>query len=149
MLCVWSIHKADSSLRKKKWKASGKSDFLFGRLLLSYFSCVAAAGQECGASWTGCGVCASAAAGEQRGKVPDHNLGTKSDSCSPPIPMLAFGIFQKPDGGKVCLLVVLSTDRAGILLEPPEVEQAAQRNRQSPGLFSSQSLIADPSGTRR
>lgn len=76
-------------------------------------------------------------------------MGPRFDSCSPAIPMLAFRIFQKPGEGKVCLLLVISIDRAGILLELPEAEQADQRNRQSPGIFSSQSLIADPSGTRR
>lgn len=61
---------------------------------------------------------------------------------------LGFFFFQKPDEGK-CLLLVVGIARTGIPPELPEAEQAEQRNRQSPGLFSSPSLIADPPGTGR
>lgn len=134
---------------RKSGKPVGKVFFS----LVDYFCptslvCSPLAGQEHIASLTGCGARTSAPARLQRWKAPVHNLGTKFDSCSLPIPVLAFGFFSKPDEEK-CLLLVIGIDRTGVLLELPEVKQAEQRNRQSPGLFSSQSLIADPPGTRR
>lgn len=44
-------------------------------------------------------------AGERRGKVPDREPGTKLDPRSSPVPALAFELFQRPDEGKVWLLL--------------------------------------------
>lgn len=124
--------------------------FLFGQVL-SYFSCVTAA------HWQGKStVPPCLAVGfvpqlqlESRGEGAwPESLGTKFDSCSPPIPMLSFRFFQKPGEGKVPPLshwYWWEWNPAGAAWG----RTVEQRNSQSPALFSSQSLIADPPGTRR